>query len=112
MQLEMAEPVAGKHHSSMSASNVFASFFIGGFECSTHRLRNGRRLDLIASTQHDRFATEDYRLLQKHDIRTVREGLRWHLIEEVPNEFDFSSVEPIVRAAVETGTDAHEPDAQ
>ena len=105
MQLEMAEPVTGQHHSSVSASNVFASFFIGGFECSTHRLRNGRRLDLIASTQHDRFATDDYRLLQQHDIRTVREGLRWHLIEEVPNEFDFSSVEPIVRAAVETGTE-------
>jgi hypothetical protein len=105
MHLEMAEPVTGQHHSSMSASNVFASFFIGGFECSTHRLRNGRRLDLIASTQHDRLAAKDYRLLQQHGIRTVREGLRWHLIEAVPNEFDFSSVEPIVRAAAETKTE-------
>ena len=101
----MAEPVTAQHQSSRSALNVFASFFIGGFECSTHRLRNGRRLDLVASTQHDRLAEKDYHVLQQHGIRTVREGLRWHLIEAVPNEFDFSSAEPIVRAAAETGTE-------
>jgi hypothetical protein len=64
-----------------SASNIFASFFLGGFECSTHRLRNGRRLDLVAATEHDRLAASDYRVLREHGIRTVREGLRWHLIE-------------------------------
>jgi hypothetical protein len=29
------------------------SFWIAGFQCSTHRRRNGRRLDLIASTGHE-----------------------------------------------------------
>ncbi len=82
----------------------FQSFFVGGFECSTHRLRNGKRLDLVSSTQHDRFAESDYRLLQEHGISTVREGLRWHLIEAQPDRFDFSTVAPIVRAAEATST--------
>jgi hypothetical protein len=34
-------------------SRLFQSWFIGGFECSTHRRRDGRRLDLLASTCHD-----------------------------------------------------------
>jgi beta-glucosidase/6-phospho-beta-glucosidase/beta-galactosidase len=82
---------------------TFQSFFLGGFECSTHRLRSGRRLDLVRSTQHDEFAIRDYLLLQTHGIYTVREGLRWHLIEAEPGRFDFSSAEPIIRAARETG---------
>jgi beta-glucosidase/6-phospho-beta-glucosidase/beta-galactosidase len=88
-----------------SASNVFSSFFVGGFECSTHRLRDGRRLDVVASTEHDRFAASDYQLLRQHGIRTVREGFRWHLIEAEPGRFDFSSAEPILRAADETETE-------
>ncbi len=88
-----------------SASNFFASFFLGGFECSTHRLKNGRRLDLVAAMQHDCFAQSDYRLLQQHGIRTVREGLRWYLIESTPHRFDFASVRPIVEAARETSTE-------
>jgi hypothetical protein len=34
-------------------SQLFQNWFIGGFECSTHRRRDGRRLDLLASTRHD-----------------------------------------------------------
>jgi beta-glucosidase/6-phospho-beta-glucosidase/beta-galactosidase len=83
---------------------LFKSFFLGGFECSTHRLRNGTRVDLVAATRHDELATRDYRLLQKHGIYTVREGLRWHLIEAQPHRFDFSGTEEIIRAASETGT--------
>ena len=30
--------------------SLFRSFFLGGFECSTHRRKDGRRLDLIAAT--------------------------------------------------------------
>ncbi len=88
-----------------SGSNVFASFFLGGFECSTHCLRNGRRLDLVAGSFHDRFAASDYRLLREHGIRTVREGFRWHLIEPSPGRYDFSSAEPILRAAREVETE-------
>lgn len=82
----------------------FESFFLGGFECSTHRLRSGRRLDLVHATRHDEFAESDYRLLAEYGIRTVREGLRWHLIEAQPGRFDFESALPIIRAARQTGT--------
>ena len=82
---------------------TFESFFLGGFECSTHRLRSGRRLDLLRSTRHDVFAASDYQLLARHGIRAAREGLRWHLIETRPGRFDFSSAEPMLRAARQMG---------
>jgi hypothetical protein len=81
----------------------FRSFFMGGFECSTHRLRTGRRLDVIGATQHDRFAREDYQRLVDVGIRTARDGIRWHLIERTPGVYDFSSVRPMLAAARETG---------
>lgn len=82
---------------------MFRSFFLGGFECSTHRLATGKRLDLIASTRHDRFVEKDYRLLLEHGIKTARDGIRWHLIEPRPGVYDWSSVIPMVKAAEETG---------
>lgn len=83
---------------------AFRSFFMGGFECSTHRLRSGKRLDLIASSKHDKFALQDYERLSNRGIRTAREGVRWHLAEPVPGHYDFTCVESIVRAARGTGT--------
>ena len=44
-------------------TDLFKSFFMGGFECSTHRLPTGKRLDLVSSTQHDTFVASDYRLM-------------------------------------------------
>jgi len=79
----------------------FSSFFIGGFECSTHRNPAGKRLDMISATHHDRFARADYRRLTTRDIRTARDGVRWHLIERNPGEYDFSTALPSVRAARE-----------
>jgi beta-glucosidase/6-phospho-beta-glucosidase/beta-galactosidase len=84
------------------ADYLFQSFFVGGFECSTHRLRSGRRLDLLRSTRHDELAASDYRLLQQYGIRTARDGLRWHLIEQ-GGRLDFSSALPMFAAARETG---------
>jgi hypothetical protein len=77
---------------------------MGGFECSTHRIRSGRRLDMIAATAHDRFARQDYERLSSQGLRVAREGVRWHLVERRPGEYDFSSVLPIVKAARETET--------
>ena len=85
-------------------THPFQSFFIGGFECSTHRTRDGRRLDVLASTGHDTHAAADYRRLAALDIRTVRDGFRWHLVERRPGRYDFASVRPMVRAAQATGT--------
>lgn len=74
---------------------------MGGFECSTHRRSDGVRLDLISATRHDRFAFEDYERLKNIGMQTVREGIRWHLIEKEPRNYDFSSVLPVLRAAQE-----------
>ena len=86
-----------------AASNLFQSFAIGGFECATHKRRDGRRLDLIAATLHDRNVASDYRLLSAHGIRTARDGLRWHLIECQPGHYDWSSFVPMLRAARDEG---------
>jgi beta-glucosidase/6-phospho-beta-glucosidase/beta-galactosidase len=92
---------SGHPASAFVQSDVFASFFIGGFECSTHRRPDGRRLDLIAATGHDRTASADYRLLKQVGVRTFRDGLRWHLIECAPGRYDWSSALASVRAAQE-----------
>ncbi|WP_115050752.1 beta-glucosidase [Xanthomonas arboricola] len=88
----------------MHSPTVFDSFFMAGFECSTHRRRDGRRLDLIAGTRHDRWAADDYRAVAAHGMRTVRDGLRWHLIEQRPEHYDWSSFLPMLHAANAAGT--------
>jgi len=87
-----------------AGSGLFRSFFIGGFECATHRRADGRRLDLVAATQHDVNAAADYTMIAEHGMRTVRDGLRWHLIETTPGHYDWSSFLPMLRGARETGT--------
>jgi beta-glucosidase/6-phospho-beta-glucosidase/beta-galactosidase len=84
-------------------ASPFRSFFMGGFECSTHRTLAGSRLDVVASTRHDEFASADYERLRAAGLLVSREGLRWHLIETAPGQLDFRTAEPIVRAAREQG---------
>ena len=85
------------------SGRLFTSFWQGGFECSTHTLKTGRRLDLVSATAHDRFVEKDYARLKALGIQTVREGLRWHLIETAPGKFDFASARPMVEAAQRQG---------
>lgn len=87
----------------MNQSLLFQTFFLGGFECSCHRLRSGKRLDLINATGHDRHVRTDYRRLQALGIGTARDAVRWHLVETSPYRYDFSSVLPMLQAARETG---------
>ncbi len=84
---------------------LFSSFIQAGFECSTHKNGNGKRLDLIASTYHDAHLRSDFKAVQELGIRTVREGARWHLIERFPGRYDFSSLEPLLDAAAQTSTE-------
>src|SRR5687768_15795740 len=77
---------------------LFKSFIQAGFECTTAMNVSGRRLDQIAATQHDQFVEEDYRRLQRLGIQTVREGMRWHLIDR-HGRYDFSSFQPFLKAA-------------
>ena len=83
---------------------LFDSFFHGGFESSTHRRHDGRRLDMVAAIGHDQHALADYRTLSRHGIKTVRDGLRWHLVEAAPGVYDWSSFRPMLRAAQDAGT--------
>ena len=82
---------------------LLGSAILGGFECANHRRSDGRRLDLLASTGHDRLAGEDYRTLHSQGISGVRDGLRWHLIERVPGQYDWSSFLPMLREAEAVG---------
>ena len=88
---------------SRQVGHTFASFFQAGFECSSHRRRDGVRLDLIRATGHDRHVLEDYQLCKKLGFSTIRDGLRWHLIEKSPGKYDWSSWLPALEAAERTG---------
>ncbi len=83
---------------------MFQSFFQGGFECSTHRRADGTRLDVISSTRHDLMVATDYALLKSLGLETIRDGVRWHLIEQTPGVYDWSSLTPMLHAARGTQT--------
>lgn len=85
-------------------SMLFRSFMQGGFECSTHRRSDGASHDLLVDTGHAAHPEEDYAALASHGIRTVRDGLRWHLIESSPGIYDWQSFLPMLHAARRTGT--------
>jgi hypothetical protein len=84
-------------------SQPFNSFLMAGFECSSHRRRDGVRLDLIKATGHDRHALRDYRVCRDLGFLTLRDGLRWHLIEKSPGKYDWSSWLPMLEGAEEVG---------
>src|SRR3954453_8944850 len=85
----------------MAAS--FDSFLQAGFECSSHRRKDGVRLDLIRATGHDKHVLQDSRLSRELGFRTLRDGLRWHLIEKAPGKYDWSSWMPALEAAEQLG---------
>jgi beta-glucosidase/6-phospho-beta-glucosidase/beta-galactosidase len=75
---------------------------MGGFESSCQVNQLGR-IDMIAATQHDRFVHEDYRRLRDFDMQTVRDTVRWHLVEAHPRRYDFSSLDGQIEAANDAG---------
>ena len=86
-------------------ARTFASFFQAGFECSSHRRRDGVRLDLIRATGHDKHVLQDYRQCRQLGFQTLRDGLRWHLIEKELGRYDWSSWLPALEAAEEAGVE-------
>ena len=94
-----AEPDAA----SVRSEAMLPSFFVAGFECSSHRLRDGRRLDLLESTRHLEFVDRDYDRLVQQGILCAREGLVWHRVERAPGVYDFATALPILRASQRTG---------
>ncbi len=79
---------------------LFDSFFLAGFESACHINKAGLRLDMLALTQHNIQASTDYELLRSFNIRTVRDGTCWPLIEN-RGSFDFSTLVPLLEAARE-----------
>jgi beta-glucosidase/6-phospho-beta-glucosidase/beta-galactosidase len=77
---------------------LFDSFFLAGFESACHINRAGMRLNMLAATQHDVHVSADYELLRSFNIRTVRDGTCWPLIDQ-GGRLDFSSLIPMLNAA-------------
>ncbi len=82
----------------ISATPLFESVFLGGFECSCQKLADGRRLDMLASTRHDELVAGDYLRLRNVGMTGCRDGVPWALVER-GGRFDFSRFTPMVRAA-------------
>ncbi|HEY9906828.1 MAG TPA: family 1 glycosylhydrolase [Thermosynechococcaceae cyanobacterium] len=82
-------------------SGIFPTFFISGFECSTFLWKDQGRRNLIAETQHDRYALEDYNLLRSLGIAVAREAVPWPLVDR-QGTYDFSCLDPILNALRQT----------
>ncbi len=82
---------------------LFDSVFLGGFECSCHRLADGRRLDLARTTRHHELAADDYARLREAGIRACRDGVSWVDAERHVGIYDLSSCEPMLDAAEANG---------
>jgi hypothetical protein len=78
---------------------LFEGFFLGGFECSCQRLRDGTRLDLLESTRHDELADADYARLRTIGATACRDGASWVTAERRPGSYDFSRVARMLHAA-------------
>ena len=76
---------------------------MGGYECADLINNRGNRVDLLQQTHHDARAAEDYALLAAAGITTVREGIRWSVVEKQPHQYDFNEVENRIAAAKKTG---------
>ncbi|MFJ4383472.1 beta-glucosidase [Pseudomonas sp. NPDC089408] len=87
----------------MDHEQLLRSFVMAGYECSAQRRHDGRRLDMLHATGHARWAEQDYQQLAALGIHSVRDGVRWHLIDRRPYQYDWSEVLPMIAAARRTG---------
>ena len=61
-----------------------------GFECSTFPQLG---MDELALTQHDRFWGSDIIRARDAGCRVLRYGIRWHIVNPRPRQWDWSSVD-------------------
>ena len=73
-------------------NNPFASFWMGGYECTDQLNAFGNRVDLLQTTGHFDLMAQDYQQLQPFGIKTVREGIRWSQVEKEPYQYDWTAV--------------------
>jgi len=86
-----------------SLNNPFQSFWMGGFECSDKINCHGQRVDILSETEHIAHIRNDYELLKQRGITTVREGIRWSIVESKPYCYDFGVVKFMMETAQELG---------
>src|SRR5690554_2634037 len=72
--------------------NPFKSYWMGGFECSDKINCFGNRVDLLKETDHINQIKPDYEMLQQLNIYSVREGIRWSVVETKPYYYNFETV--------------------
>src|SRR5262245_37174853 len=78
--------------------SVFPTFFMAGFECSTFIWKDRQRKDYMALTGHDHHLKQDYERVMDLGIGTVREAIRWPLVDRGGGHYDFRTVEPVLEA--------------
>jgi hypothetical protein len=88
---------------SPSVENPFSTFWMAGFECSDQLNAFGNRVDLLQMTGHLELIREDYSRISSLGIRTVREGIRWSIVEPSPYQYDFDAVSDMINAGKESG---------
>lgn len=81
-----------------SRAPLVEGVFLGGFECSHHRLASGRRLNLIHATRHAEFADQDYARLRAMGMTACRDGVNWVECEQ-RGQYDFTSAQGRLLAA-------------
>ena len=83
---------------SATADSPFASFWMAGFECTDKLNAFGHRVDFLSLTGHLALLDEDYQAIRQHELRTVREGIRWSQVERRPYEYDWREVQRLLDA--------------
>lgn len=71
---------------------------MGGFECSDQLNAFGNRVDLLDATGHLELVDQDYGNLGLLNIKTVREGIRWSVVETSPFVYNWSDLLKMVEA--------------
>ncbi|GAB3635577.1 hypothetical protein GCM10027422_11670 [Hymenobacter arcticus] len=81
-----------------STDSPFDSFWWGGYECTDQLNAFGNRVDFLPLTGHLQLLDADYTDLGPFNVRTVREGIRWAMIEKTPYQYDWSTVKTMLAA--------------
>lgn len=79
----------------------FNTFWMAGFESADLLNSSGDRIDMLRITGHEALIREDYARICSVGIRTVREGIRWSVVEFLPYRYNFETVLDMLNAARE-----------
>ncbi len=71
---------------------------MAGYECSDKLNIHRKRVDLLSETGHLQQIDADYDLLKPFGIKTVREGIRWSVVETQPYCYDWSAVKHMLQS--------------